>query len=163
MGTNTFTSITLSPNQSGANYNFGELQPASLAGFVYVDANDDGIKQSGELGIGNVAVTLTGTDDLGNSVTQVVTTLTDGSYALNNLRPGTYTITEVQPSAYAEGKDTIGTPGGNATVQDVFSNIVLDEGVNGPTTISANCQLPTWASSRPTIRRLRCQAPRSPT
>ena len=78
-----------------------------------------------------MAVTLTGTDDLGNSVTQVVTTLTDGSYALNNLRPGTYTITEAQPSAYAEGKDTIGTPGGNATVQDVFSNIVLDEGVNG--------------------------------
>ncbi len=116
---------------TGSNYNFGELKPASLSGYVYVDANNDGIKESGESGISGVSVTLTGTNDQGNPVTQMVTTLSDGSYSFTNLRPGTYSLTETQPSAYAEGKDTIGTPGGNASVQDVFSNIVLNEGVNG--------------------------------
>ena len=123
--------FSLGVGATNANNMFGELQPASLAGFVYVDANNDGIKEAGEAGIGNVTVTLTGTNDLGNSVNVPTTTLSDGSYSFSNLRPGTYTITESQPAAYEEGKDAIGTPGGNATVQDVFSNIVLAEGVNG--------------------------------
>ena len=123
--------ITVAVGATIANNMFGELQPASLAGFVYVDANNDGVKQPGEAGINNVTVTLTGTDDLNHSVNQSVLTLSSGAYSFTNLRPGTYTITESQPTNYAEGIDTIGTPGGNATVQDVFSGIVLNEGVSG--------------------------------
>ena len=58
------------------------------------------------------------------------TTAADGSYSFGTLRPGTYTITETQPAGFLDGKDTIGTPGGT-TGNDVFSNIVLNEGVNG--------------------------------
>ncbi len=123
--------ITLGVGATSANNMFGELQPASLAGFVYVDANNDGVKQAGEAGIANVTVTLTGTDDLGDSINQAVATLSSGAYSFTNLRPGTYIIAESQPTSYEEGKDTIGTPGGNAAVQDVFSNIVLNESVNG--------------------------------
>jgi uncharacterized repeat protein (TIGR01451 family) len=123
--------FSLGVGATSANNMFGELQPASLAGFVYVDANNDGIKEAGELGIAGVTVTLTGTNDLGASVNVPTTTLADGSYSFTNLRPGTYTITETQPAAYEEGKDTIGTPGGNATVQDVFSSIVLAADVSG--------------------------------
>jgi hypothetical protein len=113
------------------NNNFGELlPPSSLAGNVYDDANNDGIFQSTELGIGGVIVTLTGTDDLGNPVNLSIMTAFGGSYSFPNLRPGTYIITETQPSGYLDGKDTIGTPGGT-TANDVFSNIVLGAGVNG--------------------------------
>ena len=48
----------------GNNNNFGELAPASLSGFVYLDANDNGLKEGGEIGLA-ATLTLTGTDDLG--------------------------------------------------------------------------------------------------
>jgi len=120
----------LNAGVAGANNNFGELAPASLAGFVYADTNNDGVKQGTESGISGVTVTLTGTNDLG-AVTLTTTTGAGGAYAFTNLRPGTYTISETQPTGYLDGKDTIGTPGGNATVNDVFSAVVLNAGVNG--------------------------------
>ena len=82
----------------------------ALAGFVYVDANNDGVKDAGETPIAGVTVTLTGTDDLG-AVSRTTTTDATGFYRFPNLRPGTYTITETQPAGYLDGKDTIGTPG----------------------------------------------------
>ena len=51
MGTDTFTAITLAPGRGRRPTTFGELLPASLAGFVYVDANNDGDKEAGEAGI----------------------------------------------------------------------------------------------------------------
>ena len=48
----------------------------------------------------------------------------------SSLRPGTYALTEDQPAGYADGKDTIGTPGGTAG-NDQFTNIVLAAGVVG--------------------------------
>src|SRR5262249_61760338 len=41
-------------NGDSPNNNFGELQPASVAGFVYHDANDNGRKDTGEPGISGV-------------------------------------------------------------------------------------------------------------
>ncbi len=121
-------------NNSGTGYNFGELVPASLAGFVYSDANNDGVKQGGEAGIGGVTVTLTGKDDLGNSVSVTTTTANlTGAYSFTNLRPSDvagYTITETQPAAFLDGKDTIGTPGGT-TANDQFSGISVVSGTTG--------------------------------
>src|SRR5205807_4792711 len=108
----------------------GELLPAAVKGFVYVDANNDGVKQGAELGISSVIVTLTGTDDLGNAASTTQTTAGDGSYAFLGLRPGTYKIVETQPGAYLDGKDTIGSQGG-ITANDQFSNVVLAAGVTG--------------------------------
>jgi len=67
----------------------------SLAGFVYVDANNDGIKQPGEMGLVGVTVTLTGTDILGRPVTATTTTFADGSYSFSDLVPGNYTVTRL--------------------------------------------------------------------
>src|SRR5439155_1300307 len=114
---------------NGANNNFGELLPGSLAGFVYADTNNDGIKQAGESGIGGATVTLTGTNDVG-SVNVSTTTDSNGTYSFGSLRPGTYVLTETQPSAYLDGKDTIGTPGGT-TGNDVFSHIATRVRSNG--------------------------------
>jgi fimbrial isopeptide formation D2 family protein/uncharacterized repeat protein (TIGR01451 family) len=136
VGSTTISSVSIpaGDNSSGINYDFGLVPPASLSGYVYVDANNNGTKNNGEAGIGGVTVTLTGTDDLGQAVNVTTTTAADGSYSFSNLRPSSaagYTITETQPAGYLDGKDTIGTPGGNATVNDTFSGVVLNSGVNG--------------------------------
>ncbi len=123
-------SFVLPPSQNAVNYNFGELTPSTLAGFVFDDRNNNGLRDDGATGIGGATVTLTGTNDLG-AVSTTILTNPDGSYSFGSLRPGTYTITETQPVGLLDGLDSIGTPGGNATVNDVFSGIVLAAAVNG--------------------------------
>src|SRR5262249_16212669 len=84
------TPVSLAPGQPGAPHNdFGELPPsASLAGNVYYDANNNGLRDDGaNSGIGGVTVVLTGTDDLGNAVSTSTTTAADGSYSFGGLRP----------------------------------------------------------------------------
>src|SRR5206468_901837 len=93
-GNDVFSNIGLNAGVNGANNNFGELPPASIGGYVYSDLNNDGVKQGTEVGIGGVTVTLTGTDDLGNSLNVTATTAADGSYSFTNLRPGTYALAE---------------------------------------------------------------------
>jgi hypothetical protein len=127
-GTHTI-SVTLGSTDS-ANNNFGKIQAASVSGFVYVDANNDGVKQPGEQGIPGVPVTLSGTDDQGNDVTLTQTTGADGSYHFANLRPGSYSLKEGGPDGFMDGKDTVGSLGGTAAT-DQFSGINLDPGVNG--------------------------------
>jgi hypothetical protein len=110
-------------------YNFGEVLPGSIGGYVYSDTNNNGLKETGETGIGCVKVTLTGTTDLGPIAPITVTTACDGSYKFSNLRPGTYTITETQPTCYLDGQDAkegVVIPGSGAT--DVISGLVLNSG-----------------------------------
>jgi uncharacterized repeat protein (TIGR01451 family) len=128
VGTDQIT-VTLPPGGSSTNNNFGELLPASLSGYVYYDANDNGSKDAGESGIAGVTVTLTGTNDLG-PVNLTTTTGADGSYQFSNLRPGTYTITETQPAGYLEGKNSVGSLGG-ALSGDAFSSIGVGVGAQG--------------------------------
>ena len=125
-----FSNIVLQQGVIGVNNNFAELQPSSLSGFVYVDANNNGIKDPGETGIQGGAVTLTGTDDLGDPVNLSQATAADGSYNFANLRPGTYTLSETGPNGYQDGKDTAGTQGGTVG-HDTISNITLQPGVAG--------------------------------
>ena len=102
---------------------------ASLAGFVYVDADDDGVFDTGETPIPNVTVTLTGTDINGATVNRTATTKSDGSYLFDNLVAGTYTVTETQPAGFRDGRDTAGSTGGTVT-NDVISAIPLAAGQN---------------------------------
>jgi hypothetical protein len=130
-GNDVLTAIKLNAGDFGTDYNFGELTPASISGFVYADASNDGIKQTGEAGIPLVTITLTGSNDLGSVFQQVVTN-PDGSYLFDNLRPGTYTVTEApQPSDYLDGKDTAGNFGGATTSNDVISAVTLNSGDAG--------------------------------
>jgi hypothetical protein len=79
----------------------------TLSGFVYCDADNDGVKDAGEKGIAGVVITVTGTDRLG-AVRRTTTTNGDGFYKFEQLNPGTYKLTETQPSGAADGKDTLG-------------------------------------------------------
>ncbi|MFC5290891.1 SdrD B-like domain-containing protein [Actinokineospora guangxiensis] len=110
------TAIELDGGANGTGYTFGEFRAGSLSGQV-VDNEGNPIP--------GVSVTLTGP---GAPVT--VTTDAEGNYTFTDLPPGTYTITEEQPTAYADGPDTPGTAGGDASVNDVFSGIDLGSGVD---------------------------------
>jgi fimbrial isopeptide formation D2 family protein/uncharacterized repeat protein (TIGR01451 family) len=120
--------VTLSAGVAATGYNFGELLAARIAGFVYEDNNNDGVFDTTENGISGVTITLSGTDDLGNSVLLTTTTTITGFYAFDDLRPGTYTISETQPSGYFDGRDTAGTLGGDTSVNDRIASIVLPSG-----------------------------------
>jgi hypothetical protein len=111
------------------------LAPPTIQGLVWVDSNDDGEVNFGETAIPGVTITLTGIDDLGQSVNRVVQTDANGVYVFANLRPSNadgYTIAETQPAAFPDGQDTLGTvngiPVGSNAVNDVFSGIVLSQG-----------------------------------
>ncbi len=104
--------------------------PSSLSGYVYEDNNDNGLREAGELGIAGVIIQLQGVDDLGSTVVLTTTTDANGFYRFANLRPGTYSILEVQPDAYFDGLDSIGTQGGSVDNDRLF-DINLLAGING--------------------------------
>lgn len=133
---NVFSGLVLKPGEHGSNYNFGELAGTSLSGYVYIDANKNGMRDVNETaGIGGVTITLTGTDDLGQPVHATTTTANDGGYTFANLRPGTYTLAETQPAQWQDGGDSIGmvagTPNGSLAANDTVGNIVLGAGQSG--------------------------------
>ncbi len=121
--------IILAAGDNSQDNDFGEILPASLAGYVYYDANNNGLFETSESAIASVTVELAGFDDHG-PVSLTTTTNAAGKYEFTNLRPGTYAISETQPAGYDDGQDTIGTQGGT-TDNDVFSAIELAAGVNG--------------------------------
>ncbi|MCI0685450.1 MAG: carboxypeptidase regulatory-like domain-containing protein, partial [Gemmataceae bacterium] len=129
LGADQISGMVLASGTSGQNNNFGELNPARLAGFVYADANNNGVKDGGEAPIAGATITLSGTDDLG-AVSKTATTDASGLYHFTNLRPGSYQLSETQPSGYLDGKDAIGTQGGFAG-NDQLTNIALAQGTNG--------------------------------
>jgi RHS repeat-associated protein len=89
----------------------------TLSGFVYHDADNDGVKDPGEAGLFGAAVALTGTDFQGVAVNRSAVTDFAGAYRFDNLKAGTYTVTETQPTGWTDGLDTVGTPSLGATVQ----------------------------------------------
>jgi uncharacterized repeat protein (TIGR01451 family) len=113
-------------------------QVGSLSGFVYNDADNDGVKDAGEAGVGAaVTITLSGTTSWGANVCTVVPTCTTtanattGAFSISNLPAGTYALTETQadvpiianntpPMNYQDGKETAGTIGAvsNGTVDN---------------------------------------------
>jgi uncharacterized repeat protein (TIGR01451 family) len=119
------TGIVLGLSQTAADNNFGEIPPALLAGRVYADNNDNGSIDAGETGLAGVQITLSGTDDTGAAVSRSTTTAADGSYAFDNLRPGSYALTEPQqPAGTVNGRTTPGTLGGTATTPAVAPSAI---------------------------------------
>ena len=111
--------------------NVQEFIPSSLAGFVYVDADRDGVKDGGESPIVGATVTLTGVTVNNSSVNVSMQTAADGSYKFDNLAPGNYTITEAQPAFMRDGFDTAGTQGGVASQDDKIVIASLAQNTHG--------------------------------
>jgi uncharacterized repeat protein (TIGR01451 family) len=116
------TGIVIGTGELGTSYLFGE-RASSLSGAAYVDANDDGVRQSGESPLSGITVTLSGTTASGQDICAqraaldpvlgcTTTTGADGGYRFDDLPEGDYALLESQPSAYADGRESPGTPGG---------------------------------------------------
>ena len=108
-----------------------EFTPSSVSGYVYVDANNNGLREVGERGLAGVSVSITGTSIIG-AVSQTIETGTDGSYSFTGLAPlaagSSYIVMETQPMEnfdgdgipLLDGKDTIGSQGGTVA-NDMFT------------------------------------------
>ena len=109
---------TLTSGENNPTFDIGIYQPAKIGDFVWNDLNANGIQDGTEAGIENVEVIITGTDGLGNIVTD--TTLTDGigMYMFGGLVPGNYTIKVVAPTDFM------------FTYPDEMSNDSLDSDAN---------------------------------
>ncbi len=107
----------------------------TLAGVVYLDANQNGVFDAGDSGIAGVTVTLTGTNSLGQFVTQTTTTDMNGIYSFSNLLAGSYTLTETPPAGFMPGTDNVGdvngVPDGAFSQQYMITNILLQANQNG--------------------------------
>ncbi|MDR0871166.1 MAG: FG-GAP-like repeat-containing protein, partial [Planctomycetaceae bacterium] len=132
--------IEMPPSGNGVNYNFGELvppplppEPGSISGYVYLDADENGVKDSGETGIPGVVLTLQKLVD-GQYVDtgRTAATNADGYYSFDDLTPNeTYRVVETQPDGYDDGEETVGTLGGDKSANDIISAISVGEGQHG--------------------------------
>jgi uncharacterized repeat protein (TIGR01451 family) len=125
---NDVISVSLNPDAHSKVNNFGERPLSVVSGSVAV-AKMDGSKS--ELPIAGVLITLTGTDDKGQTVTRTTTTDANGNYKFADLRPGTYKVTQTQPEGWIDSKNVAGSNGG-AIATNETAEIVL--GINDAAT-----------------------------
>jgi uncharacterized cupredoxin-like copper-binding protein len=136
------SNIVLVAGQNATGYNFAELHPASLSGFVYFDLNHNGVFDSPDFGIAHVKITLNGTDDLGQSIHLTTVTDSNGAYSFDGLRPGTYEIVRAHPAIFHDFKNNVGSLGGTAG-KDSISNIVVPPCADGVDYDFGELQSPT--------------------
>jgi len=131
-GSDRITNIILEPGAVGVDYDFCEHEPAMISGFVYHDANNDGVFDPNEDPIPGAEVMLL----RDGQVIATANTLPDGSYKFTDLEAGEYQVMEIQPENFLDGKDTPGTID-NVTIgvansaADKINNVTLRYGDNG--------------------------------
>src|SRR5262249_15693127 len=107
---------------------------ASIGGFVYADFNFNGVHDATDGALAGMTVTLTGFDNLGNSITLTTTTDVDGRYNFSGVVAGTYSLSvDHGPSMMSTGVN-VGTVNGttNGTVVgETITSIVLKDGDQG--------------------------------
>ncbi len=108
-GDDLITSIDLTGGEMATDVSFCEHQPASLAGNVYHDRENDGRRDADNEGIAGVTVQLL--DEAGKLVAEA-TTDAEGRYKFDDLSAGSYTLHETHPSGWIDGVDTAGTVAG---------------------------------------------------
>ena len=107
---------------------------------VWEDLDRDGCQEPGEIGIGGIMVTLTGTDVNGNAVNMTTETLANGYYLFEDLAEGNYTVHFDLPADYAyspvnscsdDFTDSDADSNGNVTVDlgPGQCNVTIDAGI----------------------------------
>ncbi len=129
------TQIVLDGNDSGIEYNFGEIEPSSLSGRVtavvpgYRCLSDD---PASKIALPGVQIDLVADD---GRIVATAFTADDGSYRFDGLPPGVYSIVETQPAGLFNGGTRAGTIEG-AQIGNVVSGtqivtIALQGGQDG--------------------------------
>lgn len=83
--------------------NFGIAPTYTISGNVFLDANRNGVKDTGETNYPGATVTLTGT------VTKTAVSDGNGNYSFTGLNPGPYTVTVTVPPGYTNTTPTTQT------------------------------------------------------
>ncbi len=110
-----------------------------IGDYAWIDLNNDGIQDASEPPAEGVAVTLTGTDDLGNQVRLETVTASDGSYSFPALRAS-------DAAGYVV---TFGSYGGGFTQATAGSDEAVDSdadpvtGASAPVVLTAGQKIPT--------------------
>ncbi|MCA9196168.1 MAG: hypothetical protein KDA87_01475 [Planctomycetales bacterium] len=94
-------------------YDFNEYAPAKISGFVFLDQNADRLLDEQDLGVTNVIVEISGTDDLGQAVQFDTQTDAFGFYEFAGLRPGEYQISVDSVSGLQHVLASAGSGGGS--------------------------------------------------
>lgn len=130
-----FNGILLCAGEEGIEYNFGELRPASVSGYVSVATPEgDCLDPSHPAyrGISGVQMQLF---DSSGKLVATTTTAASGFYEFLNLAPGTYSVVEVQPEGYLDGAESIGSvnnvPTGVNAANDRIAGIRVGSGDAG--------------------------------
>ena len=120
-----FGTVVLQGGDVGVNYDFGEIQGASVSGLVHVDSNNNGVFDEGsdEL-LAGVTIQLLDAD--GSVIAETVTD-DSGTYTFDGLRPGEYAVRQIQPDGLFSGAEVVGSNGGEAS-SNLLSSIVLTSG-----------------------------------
>ncbi len=132
-GTDTFTYTISDPSgataQATVTVTVQQYIPSKISGYVYLDVDNDGIKDVGETGLGGVIVTLEGTSSLGATVQLQKTTDVLGFYQFTDLAPGNYHVIQTQPQFLADGIDRAGTQLYAAGTDDLPIQLAQDANV----------------------------------
>ncbi|TVS19742.1 MAG: tandem-95 repeat protein [Planctomycetaceae bacterium] len=108
------------PKTDTATVTVRDVVLSSVAGYVYIDLDENGQKNAGEPGIAGVRIQLSGTDLTGNSFVEETVTDGDGRYEFSGVFPsqdGTmYTIS--QPEQPAGMRDGSASPGDGGVVSN---------------------------------------------
>ncbi len=100
------------PNNNSATAAATVVSTAKLSGRVYIDSNNNGTRDTSEVGIRGVTMNLTGTSSTGTAVTRTTTTDANGEYTFDALPVGTYTVLQVQPGNFRSRSTNVGTVNG---------------------------------------------------
>ena len=127
-----FTNIELCPGDHGVEYNFGELTPSSISGYVSVDTPGQPKLDSSDPNFQPIeGVTIQLFDESGDLI-QTTQTDANGRYDFGDLAPGTYSVVEVQPDGFLDGGDVAGNIADQSSVgivgNDRFDGIVIGSG-----------------------------------
>ena len=128
-GNDNTTAVTLAAGENNLDQNFGYQQTGTVGDTIWFDANGNGVQDTGEPGLANVRVTLTGDLDGDGQADDILITTTDGTgrYLFDRLPDGNYTV-HVDPATLPQAMIPSGDPdGGN---DNMSSATIGNQGVN---------------------------------
>lgn len=109
---------------------YSSVTSVGVSGRVFADANNDGLVNGADTGLGGVTLQLFNENDLVNAVA-TTTSNGQGDYTLTGVPAGTYRIVEIQPAGYLDGNESAGSLGGvvdNTQDSNLIRNIVVQAG-----------------------------------
>ena len=123
--------VNLSSGETDNTVDGGLYRAAALGDRVFLDANNNGQQDGGELGVSGVTVRLLRADGTPTGLT--TTTNGTGNYSFTNLAPGDYRVEFVAPTGRAIGKQDLGADGTDSDANPTTGRTDIINLVSGET------------------------------